>query len=164
MFQNFVAQEAQGDNPITSWIYNKQKINWGKSDYDNLSAIRPTHTHIHDNLLKNKQHILHLLWRRGEKKRVWGVCVCVRMCFMSVNSLLRMVCVFVVFCHNDGSAWDTTELCFMITSLHTICLMSCHHLCWKAPMARWCEYINTHFQAGKNPDQIRNKHPLLTWV
>lgn len=36
---------------------------------------------------------------------------------MSVNSLLRMVCVFVVFCYNDGSAWDTTELCFMITSL-----------------------------------------------
>lgn len=52
----------------------------------------------------------------------------------------------------------------MITSLPTICLMSCHHLCWKAPMARWCEYINTHFQGEKKPDQIRNKRLLLACV
>lgn len=92
--------------------------------------------------------------------------VCVRMCFVSVYSL-RMVCVCVYllfFCHNDRSVWDTTGLCFMITSLHTICLMSCHHLCWKAPMARWCEYINTHFRGGKKPNQIRNKRLLLTYV
>lgn len=83
----------------------------------------------------------------------------VRKCFVSVYSLKMAcvcVCLFVLFCHNDRPAWDTTGLCFMITSLHTLCLMSCHPLCWKAPMARWCEYINTHFRRGKkSPTKLR---------
>lgn len=127
--------------------------------------MKPSQTHTHEALLRNKQYILHLLWWWREKRGgrlqgcVWGCVSCLYIAWE------WCVCVYLLFfCHNDRSVWDTTGLCFMITSLHTICLMSCHHLCWKAPMARWCEYINTHFRGGKKPNQIRNKRLLLTYV
>lgn len=127
------------------------------------------HKHNLNGLLRNNQYILHLLWWWSEKYRgtehksvrqdvsclyiTWEWCVSVCIC-----------CLFCFFCHNDRSVWDTTGLCFMITSLHTICLMSCHHLCWKAPMACWCEYINTHFREEKTqPNEEQTPLVDLCW-
>lgn len=54
------------------------------------------------------------------------------------------VCVFVR--SNQRSVLDTTGLCFMITSLQTICFMFGHHLGWKAPPSHSCEFTNTCFR------------------
>lgn len=78
-----------------------------------------------------------------EEKNVGGHITkwCVRTCFVPVYNL-GMVCVCVCFAIMTGLC-GTPQGCVLwsIKSLHTICLMSCHHLCWKAPMAHWCEYI-----------------------
>lgn len=56
----------------------------------------------------------------------------------------REVCVFVR--SNQSTVLDTTGLCFMITSLQTICFMFGHHLGWKAPLSRSCEFTNMCFR------------------
>lgn len=154
------------DNTIIVGSNNRRKINWNIVYYSGyvklllpqsynqnfkLQAIKPSHT-----LTKAYWEInstFFTFYDDGEKNMGGQITrVFARMCFVSGWMVCVCVCLcdyLLFFCHNDRSVWDTTGFCFMINSLHTICLMSCHHLCWKAPMACWCEYINTYFQGGK---------------
>ena len=53
--------------------------------------------------------------------------LCVRVC---VHMRVRVFSAIMTDCVGHHRA-----VFFTITSLYTTCLMSCHHLCWKAPMA-----------------------------